>query len=455
MGIWKDTYGDDGLDFRHIEWFDEWLIKADNYKRLLPEQKGVLVFRPRRYQKKYDGYDPLLKAEYDRLNSVTYLLIRNGENLYRVFTEKITISPRLFPQRKELDQLIQEVNKEIEDAKGWSNEDRRIEESKDKVDDLMYKYKKRAVLLQGLIDRTEIFQPLKKHISIFKMEEAEGLVNFIYDDEATLPSGRLPFKDWWDDINSKINEGSRILMTGHYAHYRYGGRKDFSERFYLAKNSYDGLKNVPDLPKEGVYVVEEFTSTNSTHYKETRYKEIVKEYDKKGTKYKYEGILKGKYYIHPDEKTGSKDIHVIKTFGETDLTIMYKPKEEASKGWNRWDTHERKARARFKIYREDSFVINYDQINLEDIEFYLTSRVDRPNYLDMMPVLEKIKVHLLDERKKEVDFIKLIAHRMNKTIDEVNEAVIWWKFKNKWKRPIEKDDALALRMIEKRLSSKK
>jgi len=39
----------------------------------------------------------------------------------------------------------------------------------------------------------------------------------------------------------------------------------------------------------------------------------------------------------------------------------------------------------------------------------------------------------------------------NKDEKSVWEAVEWWKYKNKWKRPIEQNDAKALRMIEKRL----
>ena len=31
------------------------------------------------------------------------------------------------------------------------------------------------------------------------------------------------------------------------------------------------------------------------------------------------------------------------------------------------------------------------------------------------------------------------------------ESIDWWKFKNMWKRPIDKDDAKALRMIIKRI----
>lgn len=35
----------------------------------------------------------------------------------------------------------------------------------------------------------------------------------------------------------------------------------------------------------------------------------------------------------------------------------------------------------------------------------------------------------------------------------IREAIRWWKYKNKWKRPIDKNDTLALRMIERRILS--
>lgn len=35
--------------------------------------------------------------------------------------------------------------------------------------------------------------------------------------------------------------------------------------------------------------------------------------------------------------------------------------------------------------------------------------------------------------------------------DIIMELIDWWKFKNKWKRPISKNDELAMKMIERRL----
>jgi hypothetical protein len=37
---------------------------------------------------------------------------------------------------------------------------------------------------------------------------------------------------------------------------------------------------------------------------------------------------------------------------------------------------------------------------------------------------------------------------------EIFDAIDWWKFKNMWKRPIEKDDTKALRMIVKHILKK-
>ena len=261
-------------------------------------------------------------------------------------------------------------------------------------------------------------------------------------------------------INEKITEGSRVLITGH----GYDFRKEYADRFYLAKRSFDGLKNVPDLPKEGVYLVEEFTSSSSNHYRETKYKTLMKEYAEKKIKFKDEGIVKGSSWKLPDDKTGSKVVYSIKVYEDDPaLTIMYMPKADAKSGWNDWRGHERKHRTRFKIEKDDGFLMNYDQVDLDDVNFYIYSRVDRKNYLSMMPVLKKIRKHLMGEMKNEKEFIRFVADRNEKALSRltreqieqlVTDAIAWWKFKNKWKRPITKDDTLALRMIEKRITSK-
>lgn len=88
---------------------------------------------------------------------------------------------------------------------------------------------------------------------------------------------------------------------------------------------------------------------------------------------------------------------------------------------------------------------------MEDIEYFLNSRIERINYLDLMPMLYKLR----DERRKEIaleaEFVKLIAGQNGFSESDVWAAVEWWKNKVIWKRPLTKDDAKAWRMIVAKL----
>lgn len=81
------------------------------------------------------------------------------------------------------------------------------------------------------------------------------------------------------------------------------------------------------------------------------------------------------------------------------------------------------------------------------------NRRDRAHFLRYGLLVWELRDQLLAEKAKEVDFVKLVAGRLDVDESKVWEAVDWWKFKNQWKRAIASDDAKALRMIEKRLSN--
>jgi hypothetical protein len=462
IGHWKNG----GLDFQNVAWFDKWLTENNNYKKLCPEEKCLVVFRPRRHNKKYSD-EAWLDAMLNSNNRQTYLLIRNGDCLFRIYTEKIIIFPRLFPKRKEFEELLAELS-ELGDS------DYRTKEKEDKIESIVYHYKKRALLMQGLIDRSEVFHPLPGLISILKMHQNPEAVQFAYDDEEALTQGQLPFWDWHKKINSKITAGSRVLITGNWGVLRSEYGHDYSERWYGRAGSYN-------MPEQGVYEI-------FVKYKE-RADEIphyfMEEMEEKGLLIKkgeqvyrmtsgYENY-EGHYQPRPGVKvrlcSGPKNNKIpgVKDyieaydclFKEEHLYIKYK---EGGDYWS-WSDGlvERKNKVSFRVLPRDRFLLNYDQIDLKDIDFYLTSRVDRQNYLWMMPILEKIKTQRLKEYDHEKEFISFVAGRNASKLsglDEkairamVVESVAWWKYKNKWKRPIVKDDTLALRMIEKRILSK-
>lgn len=443
MGDWKNG----GRDWTDISFFDEWMIKNDNYKEFAPENKCVVVFRPRRKDKDYKTDNTYYSSSMNENNRLmTYIFIRNGECLYRIYTENIIITDRLFPKRNELLSIFSEMDKINNDENSWGRDK---ESQEDKIYDTIGKYKKRAILMQGLIDRTEVLHPLPiDNLSMFNLDEAGDKIQFIYDDEITLPSGRMSFKDWRKDVNSKIKEGSRILITGNF-----GWKKsDYDDRFFLKRNYNGGISNIPSLPQLGIYEVEMFSTSYIINVRESEYKSRISSYKEKGIECKGLGVSKGRIFTHDRSK-----VYVIQVFNDDEkMTIKYNPEDTV---YTKYDSHERKNKIRFAIYDDDDFVLNYDQIDLDDINFYLTSRVDRPNYLEMMPLLESIKSMLISEKEKEDEFIKFVTGRNSKLADEselrkqITSAIDWWKFKNKWKRSISKNDTLALRMIEKRITT--
>lgn len=435
------VHEEQGMDFRNIEMFDEWLVTGNNIDIVLPEKKGIVVLNPRRRDKDYK--DDYLNVIFNMRNKYdTYILIRNGDCIYRIYTEKLVIRKRLFPLRKEMGELAKKMQQS-----SWD---------KEKAEDELYQYKNQAMLLQGLVDRTEVFHPLPvEHLNIFKLHEAGKFIKFIYDGEPSLTTGKPLFRDWKNEINNQIKEGTRVLLTGWYG----DSRRGYSDRFYLKESSSD-YQDTPDLPPAGVYEVESFTSNYISKCRTSDLDIRKQQFEKNKTPYKYLGVHKSRTYVHRDEKTGDNQIHLFRVFDEEPrLTIMFKPKKEATKGWNRWDTHERKNRTRFKIYPDDSFVINYDQLDFDDVDYYLKSRIDRENYLYMMPTLKELRKHMREERRMEQEFVDFIVRRNEDDMLESEirkrtaEAIRWWKFKNKWKRGITKDDALALRMIEQRVFS--
>ena len=454
VGVWTDG----GYDYTNVPDFEEWLIKDKNYEKLIPEIKGMVLFKPRRRKKEYgNSRDNEEENEYNR---ESYFLIRNGENLYRIFSTKIQIPDRLFPLREELSKLFQELSDMMTSKNHIWERDKK--EKEDKVEDMTFRYKKMAFLLQGLIDRTEIFYPLpEKKINVFDLTDNQDAVNFVYDDEIALPNGKLPFWDWHEEINKTIARGSRILITGRYSdNGRFVPKSEFHDRLFYECSEY----NIPSLPSSGIYeVYEKLIITDGWFLEEDYQKALIS-----GKNYEFLKEDPNKFsgewdYKKQEYKSGKRKGYYYK-LTTPNLAIMYNAGGTTRHGWNDYGEHERKNRISWKIYQDDKFVMNYDRIELADIEFYIHSRFDRKEYLYMLPMLFEMKKQMLDEQKQEQAFIDFLVGRAqvnNPKIDEdkcrefVNGCINWWKNKVIMKRPITKNDTLAMRMIERRVNAKK
>ncbi len=376
-----------GWDFENIEDFEKWLRVPKNLQQVLPEQKGVVVLRPRRNDKEYGSDNPFADAEKNRKNRMTFVLIRNGEKLYHIFSEDIYIYPHLFPSPKEMQELyaIDSGEKEVH----WSSD-------KKKAENQLLGYQRNVLFLQGLMDRTEVFRPLPEGLSLFKPETYGENIRFIYDADG-LTDGRMGYNEWLEKMNSQLKRGDRIYLASYTSGYEY------SDNNYR----YQDMDRFPIMgwtqhPPRGVYNLEE---------------------------------AEGK--------------------GEDCFKCKHLPKDEVYKKGGRWTSggyKERKVSTPFLVYKSDDFILNYELITIEDIDYFLNDRINRRHYMKMMPVLRGIREQLIAEKKKEVDFIKMLKgavmkEKIGSSDQEILDVIQWWKTKVIEKRPLKKDDEKAARMI--------
>lgn len=382
---------DGGIDIERIEEFDNWLMEDSHLEIILPEQKGIVALKPRRFRKEFgDRYYTNLMNQWNRH---TFFIIRNGENVYRVDSDHIEISQRLFPLRAEMQSLYDRAMQADEFQK---------ESCKDEIQSANERYHRIILFLQGLMDHTEVFNPVPDGVNLFKPESYAGWVNLVYDDEPSLTDGRLSYADWLTRINAGIKRGSRIVYCApdkYEIGYHKGNLRSFANRHLM--RFYENEFAIPDLPVSGIYTVD-------------------------------------------DVKYENRDF----------LGFKYMPEDNGGFGYY---SDVRKNRLTYRIRHEDK-IINYDRISLKDIEYYLNSRLERKHYLNVLPILLEVRKSLQREQKQEDAFRLMMIGELRKSgmseetaSRHIDEAIDWWKYKNIWKRPISDDDAKALRMIRKRV----
>jgi len=219
-----------GMDSYDIEKFDEWLLEDPSHlNQVLPEEKGIVVLRVRRTEKKYqDPWEALAKGQMD---SSAWWLIRNGENLYRMNTD-FYVGETIVPKSDEFTKLFFD--------KGWfGGEPKPLEPGTDawiraeaQADAKTRHYMKIALILQGLIDRTTVLLPLPVDELSFVEDRYydEGYVKIITDAENALGDNIVPFYTWLRNINKKASVGARIILGKVDADYVYPKSASYPDR---------------------------------------------------------------------------------------------------------------------------------------------------------------------------------------------------------------------------------
>lgn len=382
-----------GITGVDLDIFDAWL-QADprNVNQVIPEQKGVVALKPRRRSKRYEN--AWEQAGMEKADSQTYFLIRNGDKLWRTWTE-FDVGERLVPLASEFAEYFYE--KRTSHSRGRLRDHRiRIEpgtlaweRAEEAADDRQRHYMRVGLILQGLVDRTTVFHPLPETgVNFLDHEHGGKSWRFVIDAEGLLETGRLPFREWLEAKNRELRVGMRIIGT-------FNKWEDRNEKYAVSPRG-------AEKPPTG---------------------ELLR-LEEKGT------------------ESGS-------------FIVRYKRTEKI---WKRWDQVEAQRRASCVISANDENIIPYDLVDEEEMQVYLNARLDRHAYADMFPILKAAIKAKREEREQEAPFrtmlVGVIARdngvEAEQAEEVVDELITWWKLRNKYHRPLVGDEmsqAKAVRMI--------
>lgn len=295
-----------GMEFKDIEAFDAWLARPVNRDRILPFQRCMVSMQVRRDVKDRShlnlrAYVEIGKALSDKY---TYLIIRNGEQLYRVCTEQ-DFGELMFPERatfdpseplmmnvrfdkvermmskREFDSIVearvkkaalrdewerQNPREEWEAANpkrcwNWSNpykddhdwfyenEWQPFDDSSSYFDQGMQKiqaeikeYNRIALIVQGLFDRTPTLIP-HLPVKMWRPESFAASVELIYDSSMVLHWGEAPdIQAYIDSCNASAGPDSVFFGQDHEWAVREAERQNRKE----ARRMHMSDRNPPD-----------------------------------------------------------------------------------------------------------------------------------------------------------------------------------------------------------------
>lgn len=407
----------DGIDFREVERgaFDDWLLKAEeNVQQVIPEQRCVVALVPRYRSKEHE--DPWLAQEAEKRDKQTYFLVRNGEQLFRIWTD-FRVGRVLLPRRDEFADLF---TREETDWSHPRHERRRRalkpgsrdwERAQEAADARQRHYMRVALILEGLLHRTTLWHPLPDAPVSFVDESVleSGRVRYVMDgeDDRLIGTGREPFGKWLRRLQAEMRPGMRVIVDGWGAHGEgwslSGGRGWHNPRLWP-----EGAER----PPTGVLLT-------------------VKEKTPDGFKVSYPRTEE-RYY--PREWVPS----------------------ETRPGWGHYGAYRvPKTPAVLTVKPGDDWVLPFDLATERECGTYLRARLDRHDYARMFPILKAAIVAKQAEAEEERPFAVMLAGVLARENGvEVAEAeaavpdlIRWYKLANKWHRALKEDDAKAVREV--------
>lgn len=260
------NYSAGGMEFDDIRDFDRWLMRKGNRERILPMPKCIVAFQVRRNRKHREVAsmgDFIRFGEMAKEDESTFLYMRNGDRYYRLETA-IDFGEQLFPdedrshlmsgklwvseygsnivtdaehadqvadekkKRREYKAAVAEYKKlskaqKVGKMEPWYSDSIRdtyipltpetvyYDDGMGKLAEETRDHNRIAVVLQGLLDRSPVFQPHPP----WRLWTPEGFANgieLVYDDSRAIVAGDDPdFEAYRDRLNASIVKGTNTV----------------------------------------------------------------------------------------------------------------------------------------------------------------------------------------------------------------------------------------------------
>lgn len=199
----------------HVLWKE--LVENPSFvNQIFPTERCIVLMRCNRMKKDYGNiYE---SSERNAQNKSVFLLVRNGENLYAIFSPISSHlgAARLFPAFEEIERHLfnggNEIVINIDDLE-YSSKMQQIELE-------ILHYKRFMILIAGFDHRENLFgdfYPKQQFLTMFQPEFQNCYMNFIHDGDGegmlpTMEEKTLTLTEWCAKLNSKLTRGSRVIV---------------------------------------------------------------------------------------------------------------------------------------------------------------------------------------------------------------------------------------------------
>ncbi len=434
---WLKTPGRVGtFDHKDIGDFDRWLCEnPEGLETICPWQKGIVGLRVRRLDKERRPADNLedlyRQAQETAADRMTYLLVRNGEKLYRLWVD-VNVWPRLFANEEEAATAAGGGPVDPED----SFSDFRRKSNAESAQRVLKQQIAGLIALQGILERSDLLHPLLPGTNVFDPTQSERFL-LVRDAEAawglTDDSDQLSRVRWED---TKIWDPKEPVYSVTHGGPDSGKRKvEYTGAWVTAEQGYKNwLKSQLVSGVRVLYTGTRYSGKDRYDTLEYRldWKKGIHTWPKHGEPYTLDEVGSSRYYFYylPDQK-------------------VYVPDSEWSRGRI---AQPRKRRVRFFAY--ESEVVPVDFLSWRVLEHLIRDRSQRAEYGKFFRLAFHYWKIAKAESERERPFVDLVLRRCGINQDDDSERarcerlLRWWKIKVKEYRTLGTDEAKALRMIE-------